>query len=304
MNARPSKLDTDKLRKLHALMTRGATEGERAAAKAKAEGLARAAGLTLDAALSILDASTQPSAGNPFAGFADWMEAREPGWKTEQARRNAEREAKRLARYQALLGEYGSEKALFAATRPEQLLRKALAPLRAKRNGLDGFKDWLAGNPTEAMWQAMRGAVPFPDTLAGIWDELRGWEKLMDDRYCFEPYYETPPHIWARQAALEHLMDRMPAPSFDGLRLRLDWVAHLNAREVIRDNLDDQALVAAMRADLEALAAVQSGRHSRSSARTQVLALLHGVQRLSDREIARRVGCSPQTVGNIRRAAA
>ena len=124
-------LDMEKLRKVRALMDGAKTEGERLAAKAKAEVLAARAGLSLKDALSKLDTATAtPSqAGNPFAGFADWMEEREPGYKAEQARRRGDREAKRLARCQELLAEYGSEKAVFAATDLEKRLRRALAPL-------------------------------------------------------------------------------------------------------------------------------------------------------------------------------
>lgn len=47
-----STLDTDKLRKVRELMDRGATAGEQASARAKAERLAAQAGMTLQQALS------------------------------------------------------------------------------------------------------------------------------------------------------------------------------------------------------------------------------------------------------------
>lgn len=56
-----STLDTAKLAKVRALMDSGATEGERAAARRKAEAIAKAAGMTLDAVLSMLDAHPELS---------------------------------------------------------------------------------------------------------------------------------------------------------------------------------------------------------------------------------------------------
>lgn len=309
MTGRASKLDIEKLRKVRALMEGGKTEGERQAARAKAEALAARAGLTLQAALSKMDTPTKPQSGNMFAGFDDWMEAKEPGWKAEQARRRADREAKRLARCRELLAEYGSEKAVFAPNDLERRLRRALAPLRDKWHGMDGFKDWVSGNPTPAMWEAIRKAGPLPDTLQGVWDEFKGWERLGDDRVTFDPYYDMPAHVRAREAALSHLLDRMPAPNVEGVRTRLDWLAHVTALDYARNPEDDTALVEVLRADFAAIAAgmqpaPQDEPQRPAQRRAAVMDLLSASPGLSDREIARRVGCSPQTVGNIRRRAA
>ncbi|OWJ74614.1 helix-turn-helix domain-containing protein [Haematobacter genomosp. 1] len=302
-----STLDMEKLRKVRALMLGGKTEGERLAARGRAEVLAARAGVTLQQALSKLDAAKQaaPQSGNPFAGFADWMEEKEPGYKAEQARRRADREANRLARCKELLAEYGSEKAVFVPTDLEKRLRRALLPLR---EGGDSFKGWVAGNPTPAMWAAIQAAAPLPDTLHGIWAEHAAWEKLVTDRITFEPYYDAPAHVRARQAALERHMDRTPAPSIEGMRARLAWLAHLNDRGFTRDIHDDEAMIATLRADFEAIAAgVQGMCQTHTPAqrpaqrRAAVLDLLTTEPGLSDREIARRVGCSPQTVGNWRR---
>lgn len=301
-----STLDMEKLRKVRALMLGGKTEGERQAAKGKAEAIAARAGLTLQAALSKLDAPAQAQPGNIFSGFDDWMEAKEPGWKAEQARRRADREARRLARCAELLAEYGSEKAVFAATDLEKRLRRALAPLR---EGGDSFKGWVTGNPTPAMWKAIQAAAPLPDTLQGIWAEHAAWEKLVSDRIAFQPYYDPPRHVRARLAALERHMDRTPAPTIEGMRARLAWLAHLNDRGFTRDIHDDEAMIATMRADFEAIAAgmkspVGDEPQRTAQRRAAVLDLLATAPGLSDREIARRVGCSPQTVGNLRRKAA
>lgn len=305
MTGDPSRLDLDKLRKVRALMTGGATAGERQAATIKVEAVAARAGLTLADALSRLDAPAPASSTNFFAGFDDWMEAREPGWKAAKAERLSERERKRLARCRELLAEFGSEEAVFAETEPERRLRLALEPLEADWHGLESYGDWISGEPTPAMWDAIRRACPLPPAVSGVWTELEAWEALVEARIAFVPDYDAPACIRARQAALEHLMDTLPAPSVEGLRARLAWLAHLNARKMNRDVKDDAALIATLRADFEAIAGgVQSGRRSTADKAAEVRALLHGEPGLSDREIARRVGVSPQTVGNWRRRAA
>lgn len=305
MTGAPSTLDRDKLRKVHALMTRGATAGERQAARAQAEALAARAGMTLAEALSRLDAPAPASSTNFFAGFDDWMEAKEPGWKAAKAERLSERERKRLARCRELLAEFGSEEAVFAETEPERRLRLALEPLEADWHGMESYGDWISGNPTPAMWEAIARACPLPSAVPGVWAELGAWEALVEARIAFVPDYDAPACIRARQAALEHLMDTLPAPSVEGLRARLAWLAHLNAREMTRDGKTDAALIATLCADFEAIAGgVQSGRRSTADRAAAVQALLRAEPALSDREIARRVGVSPQTVGNWRRRAA
>lgn len=305
MTGAPSTLDRDKLRKVHALMTRGATAGERQAAKAQAEALAARAGMTLGEALSKLDAPAPANPANFFAGFDDWMEAREPGWKAAKAARLSERERRRLARCRQLRAEFGSKEPVFAETEPERRLRLALEPLEADWDGLESYGDWIPGKPTPAMWETIARACPLPPAVPGVWAELGAWEALVEGRIAFVPDYDAPPCIRARQAALEHLMDTLPAPTVEGLRARLAWLAHLNARETARDGKADAALIATLCADFEAVAGgVQSGRRSTADKAAAVRALLRAEPGLSDREIARRVGVSPQTVGNWRRRAA
>lgn len=300
-----STLDIDKLRKVHALVQGGKTEGERQAARAKAEVLAANAGLTLSEALSRLDTTPQPQPGNFFTGFDDWMEAKEPGWKAEKAARQADREAARLARCRELLTEYGSEEAVFAPTDLEAALRDALAPLANPENTLWGYRDFKAGKPTPAMWEAMAKVVQLPQTVPEAWAAYQEHEARQDARCAFLP--DHTPHEWeeAWRSALEHLLDNLPTPSVDGIAARLDWMDFLANRDFSRGIDRDKEVLAALRADFEAIAeVVQTGqpKHSRSADRAaQVRDLLRREPSLSDREIARRVGCSPQTVGNWRR---
>ena len=305
MKGHASILDMDKLRKIRALMQGGKTEGERQAARAKAEMLAAKGGLTLPQALSRLDTPAQPQPGNFFAGFDDWMEAKEPGWKAEKAARQTEREAARLARCRELLAEYGSEEAVFAPTDLEAALRDALAPLADPENTLWGYRDFKAGKPTPAMWQAMAKAVRLPQTVPEARAAYQEHEARQDARCAFCP--DHTPHEWeeAWRSALEHLLDNLPTPSVEGIAARLDWMDYLANRDFSRGIDRDKEVLAALRADFEAIAAgVQTGqpKPSRSADKAaQVRDLLKRDPQLSDREIARRTGCSPQTVGNWRR---
>ncbi|WP_206612684.1 helix-turn-helix domain-containing protein [Paenirhodobacter populi] len=309
-----STLDMEKLRKVRALMDGGKTPGERASAKAKATAIAARAGLTLKAALSRLDAPAPPQPGNIFAGFDDWMEEREPGYKVREAARRAQREAERLARCRELLAVYGSEDAVFAPTDLEAALRDALAPLTDEGNTLWGYRDFsfIAG-PTPEMWQAMRAAVSVPETVQEAWAAHVEHEALAAARYAFCPDYT--PWEWesAWCSALEYLLDNLRTPTAEGITARLEWMDFLANRDFARGIDPDKAMIAALKADFATFSAsVQSGhvqsamqdesQPQRSADRaTTVRAMLAAEPGLSDREIARRVGCSPQTVGNWRR---
>ncbi|MEI4471506.1 helix-turn-helix domain-containing protein [Frigidibacter sp. MR17.24] len=302
MSARMSTLDTDKLRKVRALMDGGKTAGERLAAKTKAEGIAARAGMTLQAALSTLDSKPTAQAPNIFAGFDDWMEAKEPGWKAKQARQRAKREAARLARCRDLLKIYGSEDAVFAETDHERAVREALAPL-AEPGTMWGYRDYRGRQPTPAMLSALGGAVSAPATVPEAWAAYQAHEALTDARIAFCPDYtpEHPSDAW--RGLLRHLLDTLPTPTVEGVRARLDWLSHLANEDCARDVECDRVALAALRADFEALAApVASGQGKGAPDRFEALAaLLRASPGLSDREMARRVGCSPQTVGNWRR---
>ncbi|KFI27764.1 hypothetical protein CN97_00155 [Haematobacter massiliensis] len=309
MTVHASTLDMEKLRKVRALMQGGKTEGERRAARGRAEALASRAGMTLQQALSRLDAPSPAAsqAGNPFAGFADWMEEREPGYKAREAARRAEKEARRLARCRELLAVYGSEDAVFAPTDLEAALRDALAPLAdEERRGLYGYRDFrYCDGPTPEMWQAMRGAVRVPETVQEAWAAYQAHEARTDDRIAFCPDYT--PWEWeeAWRSALVHLLDTLRTPTAEGIAARLAWMDDLANQEFTRGIDADKALITALRADFASFtASVQTGRVRTGDRRAAVLDLLATEPGLSDREIARRVGCSPQTVGNWRRRAA
>lgn len=330
VHAHTSKLDIERFAKVRRLMEGGATEGERAAARARAEAMAKAAGMTLAQALSKVDSKpdAQPAAAssdwrNIFTGFDDWMEEREPGYKAKQAAKKAGEEAWRAMERARVLDEFGSEEAVFAETEHERLLREALAPLAdySEYHGgggsyVSGFAGWTTGKPNDRLWAALERAYPFPGDLAGVWGEFLGWQELDQNRYAFDQNGEHPIHVRARIFALEHLLDTMPAPTWEGMRARIGWLSHCANLEYSRDIKEDRALARSLWQDFESLYhAVKNGQtpHTEAGAskpplhrtnadkRRDVLSILDAEPELSDREIARRCGVSPQTVGNWRR---
>lgn len=136
-------LDLDRLAKVAALMNGGATEGERNAARSRAEAIAARAGMTLDAALSKLDAKPKQQSSFDFNEAWRKAQANAQRRREQEERDRAQRERDR-AEYAARLRErerrnallraqvlrrYGSEEALFAATDWEKALAVTIEPL-------------------------------------------------------------------------------------------------------------------------------------------------------------------------------
>lgn len=290
--------DVDRLRKVAALMEAGATAGERSAARSRAEAIAAAAGLTLDAAMSKLD--TAPMADHP--GFRvmteeefrqKWADAAERKWRSASAA-------------------YGPPGDLFEDTARERLLRVALMPLaRWKKFGncddlfVDGFADWSVGPPRGAVLEAIGRAYPLPTTIPEAWDEFAEWEDLADRRARYSDA-DVPPWARARIAALEWLLDDLPVRGWEDMDVRLRWRDHLFRRGMLRSWEDEEHALRRLREDLEILkaASVQSGRTTHRTSAQKRAAVREILETegdlLSDREIARRVGVSPQTVNNWR----
>lgn len=166
--------------------------------------------------------------------------------------------------------------------------------------------------------KAVLDAWPIPETVAGVWAEFAEAEKLSNDRNDLDDgNYDDFDFIRARSYVLESLLDTMPARSFSDILARLSWMNHLNDRGWSRDVREDAALLATLRADIDRQAsnvdtpirsdttveAVHCGHATASDRRRAALSILDDLgTRLSDREIGRRVGISPTTVGKLRRS--
>lgn len=326
-------LDAEKFAKVRVMMDRGATEGERAAARTRAEAMAKRAGMTLKQAMSKMDRKAKADAPKPqqqsggdwasafrdaFRDAEDEMERKHPGWKAQKAQEKSEREYQRAKRRADAIDRYGSEEAVWAESERERRLRVTLEPLadrqkymNSPKTYINGYAGWTCREPTPPLWKALGEAYPFPDNLAGVWQELQEWRRLTDDRCAFFPDHDSEIWIRAREAGLEYLMETMPARTWEETQSRMDWVDHITEQDSYRDLAEDRRLFAAVRADFAMMKAQQEAaasappppppmRRTNADKRRDVLSMMEAQPELSDREISRRCGVSPQTVSNWR----
>lgn len=324
-----SALDLDRLAKVRALMSGGATEGERAAARKRAEAMACRAGLSLEAAMSKLDGQPRPEPVNFFAGFDDWMEEKEPGYKARKAAAKAKRDAREDRRRAEILAAYGTEAALFARNEREVRLDAAIAHIATwdhwtdeggtvhrYAKSLDGIKGdfWRVDQITPAIRDAVMSAYPWPDTLAGMLGEMEEWDRLRWDRGLFcggewNHYREVECRIVLLEDALEK---GQPAASWEDFQARFDWKRYAEERTWIDPTPRNDPFLDRLEADFQALRAGVATvnfdttqpptRRTNADKRAVVLAMLAAHPELADREIARRCGVSHQTVCNHRKA--
>lgn len=314
------KLDIEKFRKVYALVSRGATAGERAAAKARAEAMAKSAGMTFAQAVSKLDTpnpAPKPSS-NPFDDFFNSPEARA---------KRAERERKDDIKRKAVLERYGSETALFARNAREILLDAAITPLATWdywtdddgaphrfASTLDGKKSqfWDVKDITPAIREAVKNAYPWPSNLDGMLKEVKQWDRLEWDRGLFnggEWYHYA--EVECRVSLLEHALEEgQPATSWEDIQARFNWKRYKEERQWINptervdpfmDRLEEDFRIMRGQAETVQSAPVQTGHRTNADKRASVLSMLDKNPELSDREISRRAGVSPQTVNNWRK---
>lgn len=360
MSTQASKLDMDKLAKVRRLMTEGATEGERAAAHARAEAMAKRAGMTLKQAASKVDskpngfAYSQEPAGPSFADIFrdihqkmdDEKEAKEPGYKARKRERQEGKARAQAQRREDLLREHGSKEALFDLTPIEQALYGAAKP-HAKRNRGTGYFTnatfyWTSelggvgdfafdGRKRSAeSLAAIRDAWPFPETIAGLLGEMRMWAQLRSERQLFvDGEYHDHLEVQVRKDILEQELWSRPVESWDDMEARFAWDQFEWERQWIdpeEHQRSDDGKMQRLREDFAILrklyeAPAQNGhsegittivmpsdatgrpvspRRTNADKQRDVLSMLRSHPALSNREIARRCGVSPQTVGNWR----
>ncbi|POR40221.1 hypothetical protein [Methylobacterium sp. V23] len=273
---------------------------------------------------------------NPFEALFNTPEFR--AQQAERQRRDAERRVAALAEYgseDAVFAETEHERALEAACRP-LIVRKPI--IGGDMDTLLGWDFIGGGDFRPEVREAVAAAYDLPVRPREAWEEWQGWDRIYRDREAFFRDYGFPVWVEARRHVVEELLNEAPARSMNDLRARLSWIDYLKSIDLLGHRPRDDALLATLRADIERMGTrirdqaasvqngqgdtsgpvgspnpgtsnrpVQSGQPRRTNAekRRDVLALLNlrGFQTapLTDREIARRAGVSPQTVGNIRR---
>jgi hypothetical protein len=322
-------IDTTKLAKMLALVDSPAP-GERAAATSLITSMLAAAGkswLDLPAIFGATQATPQqasatagaPGGASSFRDFADFMEDKEPGYKAEREAERRQQARDQAAFRAALIARYGSEEAALAPTPMERAVDEAVAPfakeeMRDYGNGrfqaktLDGW--WRSFDPApQHVADAVRGALPLPLTVAAAKAEYDSWRER--DRELNAIRGDGGDTELSLGCSLrEQIVHGMLT---HGLRATGARDAIVRWRFIMdSENVPRAEEMEAVLADLEHLAEMQTqaGRSAQGGQSDTTTARRAAVERLlsnldtavlPDREIARRVGVSPQTVGNIRR---
>lgn len=307
MEATMSNFDAVKFRKVRALMDGGATEGERVAAKGRAEAIAAKAGWDLHTAIQFDDAQCR-RAGDTTTR-ASTTQAWEEHWAKDRAKRDA--------RFREAESRHGPSEQAFAETERERLLRLKLKPMAVRskysnspKTYISGFGSWSVGTPAADVLEVLDRAFPLPTDIAGAMTEWQEWDDLFELRFAYDGDYDTPIHVRCRIDALVSMLDSVPVRSWDDFEIRMQWRRSSIERDRGHDLEDDLARHDRLAADLEFLrtidaAPVQTGQHpplrrTNADKRAAVLSMLDANPDLSDREISRRAGVSPQTVNNWR----
>lgn len=310
--------DAEKFAKICNLMNGTPFDAERDNARGKAEALARAAGLTFEEAVQVAcgveckDTSESAATYNPFEGFADWMEAQEPGYKARAAEEYRRKQEADMKERSELIDRYGSKEAVFAPCEKEKFIKescKNLANIDEEYGYVSNLDGWDSLSKWEDLPESVRTAVSqaykIPNSVEGCWDEILYWSKKYHERHLFEQDYEHDLEVLARIVVLEELILSLPAKRPEDVFARLARFEDLWSGGGAADI--EGAFIKQFREDIAFLSnGVQVGRHvpySNAQKRDAVLEYLTCPERseLSDREIARIVGVSPQTVNNWRK---
>ncbi len=235
---------------------------------------------------------------------------------------------------QSVMARHGSRDAVLAPCSREKLLRAAVSrwsqsqepPNERWTRSLSGWtRSSLPRHMPPEVKRAVEGAYSLPITVAGALAELEYWERRgqeiaairgLDGTDTEDASVDPTSHLdlpaYARAIVIRRLVEHsLRAGSIQDALARAEyWRAHSG-----RGSWVEAAILADLRhlASLDRVAREQDGdaaaigqpTHFRTASerREEVVRLLSdpATAALPDREIARRVGVSPQTVGNLRR---
>jgi len=323
-----------KLAKVIALWRRTEHDGERQAARASIETLAAQSGMTFEEVIRQDEAERHAATPNPniFAGFDDFMEAEEPGHKSQRAQEKARRNAARAARKKALIEKHDSEEAALAPCKRERLLlaavkrwRKASKPPHQRwTDSLDGWSNTFDPMPVHVE-AAIRGAYALPETFAAARSEYDYWrmrevemQVLLNGEYddcALDLVCEARMRIVERLILFD-LIAKDAADVLARFRFYRENEYHSDDAKCIIFNDLDRILTEAA-AHLSDTAPVDTSaspfgcqsagpgadRITATVQRGQIEAAIFADPARSDRSVAREFRCSPTTVGKVRVAA-
>lgn len=307
-------LNIEKLRKIWALVD-SPQAGEAKVARHMAEQMVAEFGYTLADIPALLNQHPPEKrpVHNVFDGFDDFMEREEPGYKARKAQERVEKRVALAAYRELIITRYGSEAAALASTPMERIIMIAVQPYAELFCATSTGWVEIRTAPKDVL-DAVKAAMPMPESIVEAKAEYDKWEER--DRELGALHWDelgntylSPACHLRREMLLDLVRTGMRAASLEDVLVRQQWFVN-------RDFQDDEVERAVL-ADLEYLlvrqrATVQNGRspnaatarlRTASERRAEITRILSNLdtRMLSDREIARRVGCSPQTVSNLRR---
>ncbi|MBO9168345.1 winged helix-turn-helix domain-containing protein [Rhizobium sp. L245/93] len=255
--------------------------------------VAAAAGLTLLEAVQSITAHGK----RDFASVMDEY-LKSDGFKSMAA----EQELKNVQRRRDLLKAYGDQEAVLEPSALEVSLHDAVSAYPV----IDG------GLPTHFRYEDLSPLLrtifaeiePVHASPAEAMTELEEWRRVHRDRQAFFCY----DHDWwidGRKRVLEHIVDTYPVTSLADVQARIQlWKLRSDAGDILSPDQEaalQQQLLDDI-GDLQSRGSANAGDVLRTATdRTEeVCRILKARPDLSNREIARRVHVSPQTVANHR----
>ncbi|KDE21232.1 hypothetical protein AZ09_03820 [Acetobacter aceti 1023] len=259
------KLNLDLLNKVWALAEQG-TEGERDAARHRAEALVKPHGYTLadvpDLLLTegYLDNEPTPSAGG-FTFYDMSNPAHQRAYAEAERKKQAAWRMANRAKIDEVLARYGSEEAVFAYTAEEKAYDAAIKPFHKK--GKAGQCDTWDGehfSATAKVRAALATVKPWPDNIPDAIAEYEYWEKLYDDRNIADSNgqwnYLTQGADFRRWALGDLINKELEARNLS------DVIVRLRFQEASQGVYDDSASILR---DLERLHAAENSQRLKST---------------------------------------
>ncbi len=264
---------------------------QRAMHKHLATRLAASAGLTF---LEGVQTITQHGKKDFASAIADYLDSAEYKVLADAEDKRAKK------RQREIIKAYGGRDAIMEPSALESRLAIAVSGYPAF-GGLDWHFRYDDLSPE--IKELFAGIEPVHTSPAAAMAELEEWYRIHRDRQEFFSY-DTEWWIDGRKRILEHAVDTWPAATVDDVTARVRLWQMRSEAGVVMDLAEEAEFQRRLILDISRLKAPGAPVVTRTTTErsNMVREMLVKEPGLSNREIARRVSVSPQTVANLRRA--